>query len=318
MKLFNKKNDQKRVARRRLTQENPKAHQKDEGHAEYYSYRRNRTLTGSLSSNVSSATERSAELRSPRVQSHDLRRHRRRLSGLLFGSLSLAVFLGFLVYQSIGIVRVEPGAGVVARVDTDAYARLISGYLAVHPFERFRFSLDEVALARYLQDNGAPEVESVSPMSRYSGFGQTTLTLLYRHPVVSWNTGRSEMYVDKTGAAFERNYFANPDVKVIDKSGIQTSGNQVVTSGRFLGFMGKIIGRMSEQGLFISSITLPAGTTRQVEVTVQGLAYPIKFSTDRPTGEQAEDAGRAVRYLKNQGITAEYLDVRVGGKAYYK
>jgi hypothetical protein len=42
------------------------------------------------------------------------------------------------------------------------------------------------------------------------------------------------------------------------------------------------------------------------------------MSVDRPAGEQAEDAMRAIKYLQSKGMTPAYIDVRVGGKAYYK
>jgi hypothetical protein len=44
----------------------------------------------------------------------------------------------------------------------------------------------------------------------------------------------------------------------------------------------------------------------------------VKFSVDRAVGEQAEDAARAVRYLDGKGMSPEYLDVRISGKAFYK
>ena len=55
-----------------------------------YTYRRNRTLTGSLVSRVPSAGESKAQLRSPRMHAHDLRRTRRRVV------LSLGVVVGLL------------------------------------------------------------------------------------------------------------------------------------------------------------------------------------------------------------------------------
>ena len=92
----------------------------------------------------------------------------------------------------------------------------------------------------------------------------------------------------------------------------------MLASDRFIGFIGRTVSRLQTQGFTASKVVLPASTTRQLLVSIEGLPYPIKFSVDRSAGEQAEDAARSVRYLAGKGITPEYLDVRVPGKAYYK
>lgn len=286
--------------------------------ATVYPYRRNRTLTGSLSSRVVSANEKSSELKSARVQSHDLHRFRRRLMMLLGIILSIAMVLGFLMYQSIAKVRIVSATQITHAIDSDYYNQLVNQYLDAHPLERFRFSLNVDGLGAYLEDNGAPEVASVSPGVSYDGFGVGLLSIRFREPVVSWTASSIQQFVDETGTAFTKNYYADPSVVVTDQSGISTKGNQVLVSNRFLGFMGKVIGQMKKNELEIISITIPADTTRQIAVNLKGSSYPIKFSTDRSAGEQCEDAARSVRYLTVAGVKPQYLDVRVKGKAFYK
>ena len=152
----------------------------------------------------------------------------------------------------------------------------------------------------------------------FAGFGATTIELTVRKPTVAWRTGSTAVYVDDTGVAFSRNYYEPPSVKVVDQTGIVTEGNKVLASNRFLAFIGKLVGQMNYQQLPVEQVDLPPGTTRQVVVHVRGIGYPITFSIDRPVGEQAEDAARAVTYLRNRGEKPEYLDVRVSRKAFYK
>ena len=280
-----------------------------------YSFRRNRTLTGSLSSDVPSANEHNSELKSARVHTHHLRKHRRRATGAL-----VVVFLGvailcFMILQSIVKVQVATTADVP---DSSAYEQKIHDYLMRRPMERFRFSVNTEALAIYLQSQGMPEVKSVSEDVDQSGIGGASFSLLFRRPVVAWQTAGVKLYVDGLGNSFQRNYYEEPPVQVIDQTGIQTQNNQVLASNRFLGFIGKVVGKMNDNGFKVSQIVLPASTTRQVQVMSEGVAYPIKFSVDRSAGEQAEDAARAIKYLQSKNITPEYLDVRVSGKAYYK
>lgn len=281
-------------------------------------FQRNRTLTGSLSSDVRGAGERHAELRSPRVHAHDLRHRRRRLFGALIGVLMVVGALGFLVYQSIGLPKVALASPITPQ-DSKSYEDTIQKYLNSRPFERSRLTLDTIKLAAYLQENGHPEIASVSPILEFAGLGATNITLTPRQPVVSWHTGSATMYVDINGNAFERNYFSEPTIEVVDETGIQTSDNQVLVSNRFLAFIGKAVGRLADQGLTVTKIVLPSNTTRQIQVSLEGVGYPVKLSVDRPAGEQAQDAARSIRYLTKQGLQPkEYIDVRVGGRAYYK
>lgn len=283
-----------------------------------YAFRRNRTLTGSLSSDVASASERTAELRSSRVEVHHLRRHRKRLALVLLGVILIICSLAWLIYQSIATVSVVIVDTTTPPVDTAIYERGIQEYLNNHPLERNRATLDTDALTVYLQDNGLPEVLAVGVQDTPSGLGASTLRLTTRTPVVAWKTNAAYLYVDSTGVAFSRNYHAAPQVAVVDQTGIQATDNQVLASSRFLGFIGRVIGQLSTQGLTATQAVLPANTARQVVVSVEGVPYPIKFSADRPAGEQAEDAARAIRYLSSKGIQPEYLDVRVQNRAYYK
>ena len=282
-----------------------------------YTFRRNRTLTGSLVSEVGSAGEGRSELRSPRVQTHHLRRHRRRLGLVLFMVVAISAGLFWLVYQSVAVVRVVIDAPIPP-TETKLYEQKIQDYLNGHLFERNRVTLNTASLAEYLQDNGLPEVATATVNPEPAGIGVSTITLKARQPVVSWKTGPTQLFVDGEGVAFARNYYTPPTVEVVDETGIQAVDNKVLASDRFLGFIGRTVSRLQTQGFTASKVVLPVSTTRQLLVSIEALPYPIKFSVDRSAGEQAEDAARAIRYLDSRGVVPEYLDVRVAGRAYYK
>ncbi len=279
-------------------------------------FQRNRTLVGSLSSNVSSVNEHGAELRSPRVHAHHLRRHRRHAGAALLAVLAVCAGITYLMYESIITVAVTtdaPGA-----VNSSIYESAIHDYLVANPLQRFRFSLNVNTLTTYLQAHGYPEVRSIDSTVPYDGIGRATVHIAFRTPAVMWHTGTSTMYVDSKGNAFARNYYQQPSIEVVDQTGIPATGNQVLVSNLLLSFIGQVVGRMSENGFTVTQVILPANTTHEVQVSLQGVAYPIKLSIDRPVGEQAEDAARAIRYLASKGIGAQYLDVRVSGEAFYK
>lgn len=283
-----------------------------------YAFRRNRTLTGSLSSSVASANEHHSELRSARVQTHHLRRHRRRLVLALLGAICVVAGLTWLIWQSVVSVQVTVNNGASIPADTKPYTDEIQSYLTSYPFEHNRVTLNTGNLTTYVQNHGFPEVKQIELDPVHKQIGSATMIITMRRPVVSWKTGSTRLYVAGDGVAFQRNYYPDPTTEVIDQTGIQAVNNQVLASNRFLGFIGLVIGHLHTQGYSVSKVILPADTTHQLLVSIQGVGYPVKFSIDRPAADQAEDAARSIRYLASKGISPSYLDVRVSGRAYYK
>ncbi|MEO5950263.1 MAG: hypothetical protein ABIQ04_02335 [Candidatus Saccharimonadales bacterium] len=281
---------------------------------EKYSFRRNRTLTGSSSSRIASANEASAQMKSPRVHIHDLAKKRRHLGLTLFLVVAVLMILYGMLSQFT--------AGVSLRTDdittklNGSYSKIIQDYFNAQPIERFRFLLNIDHLSTYVQTM-APEVLSVTSTGS-NGVGTTNMTLTMRHPVAGWNIQGSKQYVDSSGTAFEQNYFAEPAVQIIDDSGVTVTSGQAVASNRFLSFVGRLVGSVKGQGYTAEQIIIPRGTTRQVELRLLGITYPIKFSIDRPVGEQTEDMSRALAYLKAQNVNPQYIDLRVSNKAFYK
>ena len=284
-------------------------------------FRRNRTLTGSLISSVPSPNpnEQSASLQSPRVQAHNLKRKRRSIRLALISALVLIAGLGWLLTQII----VEPKVQIVGtsndpEVQTAArdYAAAIQDYLSANPLERLAVNINANNLSRAIQSR-YPEVSSVSPPAK-GALWSADFSVNLRSPVVYWQSGNMKAYVDSTGVVFERNILGTSVIAVEDQTGIRASVGNSVISGRFLQFIGKVVGHFKENNLTVNKMILPASTTRQLLVSLDGVGYSIKMTVDRPAAGQVEDAVRSIRYLTNRGITAEYIDVRVGRRAFYK
>lgn len=279
---------------------------------ERYSFRRNRTLTGSVSSQVASATEKNANLKSARVQTHDLLHRRRQLGSMLLLVLASAGVLYYLISQFIAGVVVQ-SADVPS---TTIYQEAIQSYLAMQPAERLRFLLDVGHLNQYLQAK-TPEVAAVR-VEGAAGLGKTAFQLKMRQPVAGWNMYGQRRYVDATGVSFARNYYPAPSVQIVDDSGVQVQAGQTVASNRFLGFVGRVVGLANTQGYTVTQVAIPRGTTRQIDLRIDRVGYPVKLSVDRPASEQVEDMARAIAWFTAHGQTPQYLDVRVSGKGYYR
>ncbi len=310
MALFSKKQPNSPRRRQALPEQRTTAEELDQK----YTFRRNRTLTGSSSSHITSANDANAQMRSPRLQVHDLARQRRHLGGTL-----LIVFVGaaavyLLLSQFTATVQLRTD-DATTRLD-GPYEKVIQDYFGTQPIERLRFLLNIEHLTTYIK-TVTPEVQNVT-VTGSDGLGKTYVTLSMRRPIAGWNVGGVQQYVDDTGIAFKQNYFASPTVQIVDNSGVTVTNGQAIASNRFLGFVGRLVGLAKTRGYDVQQVIIPRGTTRQVELRLATISYPLKFSIDRPAGEQAEDMARTLNYLNTHGITPEYVDLRVSNKAFYK
>lgn len=313
MALFSKK--QPDMPRRRTQAANTSSERATESALdERYAFRRNRTLTGSSSSEVTSSNESAAHLKSPRVHAHELAQKRRHLGGILLFVITGGAALLGLISQFTASVVVTPQT---AQSKADPiYEKAIQDYFSSRPIERLRFLIDAQQLTEYVQTK-APEVAAIENGGS-AGFGASRFIAVMRKPIAGWSINGRQQYVDTTGTAFERNYYATPTVQIIDKSGVQVQAGQAVASNRFLGFVGRAVGLAKAQGYTVTQVIIPVGSTREVELRVEGVAFPIKLSVDREAGTQTEDMARVLRWLSGHSLTPEYLDVRISGKSYYK
>ena len=282
--------------------------------AERYAFQRNRTLTGSASSKVMSTNESRAWLKSSRVQAHELVRRRRHIGAVLALALVSAGGVFFLISQLTATVTVRV-QDITVQLDA-TYEQAIQEYFSERPIERLRFLLNSEALATYLHSK-TPEVAGVH-VEGPSGFGRSTFVLTMREPIAGWSIEGKQQYVDNTGTAFGHNYYTEPKVQIVDNSGLPLGNGQAVASNRFLGFVGRVVSLTKAQGYTAQQVIIPPSTTRQIEVRLEGISYPVKFSIDRGAGEQVEDMTRSLRWLSGRGIVPQYLDVRVSGRAFYR
>lgn len=312
MSLFSKK--QPDVPLRRRSQPETAERASSASLASRYNFRRNRTLTGSASSQVSTVGEAHAQLKSERVMAHDLVRQRRHIGLILSGVVIGCALLFGLVTQFTAHVELHTADLSVAL--SPSYNIAVEQYFNQQPIERFRFMLNMNHLSRYVQ-SVLPEVAAVQ-LDGSAGLGKTRFSLTMRQPIAGWSMGGSQEYVDGNGVSFARNYYATPAVQIVDNSGVQAVAGQAIASNQFLSFVGRVVGQAAKSNLVVTQVIIPEGTTRQIEVRLTGIAYPIKLSVDRPAGEQVEDMARSVAWLSSHGQSPQYLDVRTSGRAFYR
>lgn len=312
MSLFNKKKD---TPRRRITDDVVVDRQASSANV----FKRNRTLTGSTSNRFSAVGGASSDLESSRSMAHRLSMQRRKVASMLMIVVLVLVALWLIISHTTAYatITINDTSSIAKPIDKSRYSKVIQDYLGTDPIGRLSFFLDKSSLNSYVQSK-LPEVGSVTQRGM-DGLGGTNFAITMRRPVAGWQINKRQYFVDLNGVPFEKNYYLDPNVQIVDNSGVSVKNDATaIASSRFLAFVGKVVHQSSQNGYIVTSASLPYGTTRELEVRVKGLNYPVKFSIDRAVGEQVEDMAAALRYFVSHKMTPQYVDVRVSGKAYYK
>jgi len=313
MALLRKKSDSN-IPKRRMAQNTVRepAQSSDQN-----AFRRNRTLTGSTSSSISTSQHIQPDMLSARSHAHRLARIRRRIGSiLLVVALGIAVLYWLLTQLTATVTITFSDPTITHSTDTSIYQKAINDYLGIHPFSRLRFLLDLNDMSQYLAAN-VSEIDSVTSASM-GAISETDFTLAMRKPVAGWKIGSKQYYVDAKGVAFQRNFYGDPSVQIVDQSGAALQQGTLVASNEFLGFVGRVVSLSSARGYIVTDAILPEGTTRELEIRLKNVGPLVKLSIDRSAGEQVEDMARSLVYLTSKGQSPSYIDVRVSGKAFYQ
>jgi len=273
-----------------------------------YQFRRNQTLSGIKRPETEEVSER--------TRMHHLARRRRHAGLILTLVIVVIAVLGALLSQFTGRVIVAgSSAALNIPIKPDAYEKAINEYFGIHPVERLRFTLNEEALSEFVS-NELPEVSEVK-LTSTDNIVESNFTLTLRKPVAGWQINGRQFYVDQTGVVFQNNYYETPTVQIVDQSGVSPQQGSIVASARFLSFVGRVVALAGQGNYTVTQAILPTGTTRQLEIKLKDVQPLVKFSIDRGAGEQVEDMIRSLTYLQTQGKSAQYIDVRVEGRAVY-
>ena len=83
-------------------------------------------------------------------------------------------------------------------------------------------------------------------------------------------------------------------------------------------YIGRLVALIQQQGYNVERLELPALTSREVDVFLEGKGYRFKTTVDRDPAGQAADIRAIVAYLDAQQLQPQYVDVRVSSQAYYR
>mgnify|MGYP006876295320 CR=1 FL=1 len=317
MAIFSKKSDRTPPPpRRTISRASDDTTRVDERPRHTSQYRRGRTMAGSTSHTLRESHAHALHQATPREKMHHLANLRQKLIIMLVGLFVMVVVLGTLLQQFTASAAVELSGIARSVTSVRVYEASLQDYLSQRPLERFRFNIDHDAMTAFLHAKH-PEVESVVSEG-YESLATSRFEVTLRTPVVSWMVDEKIYYVDQYGVSFEKNVHDEPSVKIVDNSGVDYTSGAAIASERFLNFVGQAVARSNDAGVTVTEVSIPAGTSRQVALTLDGYEYEVIMSIDRSVGEQVEDMGRVVRHFNDQGRTPQYVDLRVKGKAFFR
>lgn len=309
MAVFSRKSKKQNNAPRRRSLENTADKSQQE-------FKRGRTMAGSTSHTLRTSQAHALQAATPREKVHHLSHMRRKLTTLLIGLLAATIGITIFLQQFTATVVVSfddmpHDAAMAAR-----YERSIQGYLSHNPLQRLRFNLNEASLTRHVQDEYA-EVRTVKSLG-FESLVTTEFEVSVREPVVSWQVDDAIYYVDANGVSFSRNYYSEPPVKIVDNSGVNYTTGTAIASERFLRFVGQAVAQAKERDIVVTEVSIPAGTSRQAALTIEGRPYQVIMSIDRSVGEQVEDMSNALSFFDTMDWHPTYVDLRVKGKAFFR
>jgi hypothetical protein len=314
MKLRRRKPDTSRLRQRHLIPDENL--QKPSG----YSYRARRS---DEEINVGRRAERKSLL-SPKLYSTRFWLQR---SGLI-------VLLIAILASAINILNLSPTATIMPVISKNstglvfnraAYAAAADRLLAGSLWNHNKVTIDTGQITRQLLAQ-FPELASVS----------VTVPLLTHHPIIYIEPAQAALIIKSSSAS---NSFVlnangralvtattNPLVPgqqalpvVTDLSGLKLVLGHQILSANTVSFVQTIVAQLTAKGYMVSSMTLPPAAS-ELDVTLTGKAYKIKFNLESNDPRQQVGTYLAmITQLQSQGITpAQYVDVRVDGRAFYQ
>ncbi len=160
-----------------------------------------------------------------------------------------------------------------------------------------------------------PSLRTVTVKRKW--FHTIVVTSTLKQASLGWSTGNQTYVLDKDGTVI--GVAAGPVIfpVVYDGSNLPVQVGQRVASVHFVEFASQIVAELAQSGIGVTRLDIKDTTFDLSAQTNKG--YRLLFDTNRSTSEEIADLKAVQRLLVAQKRTpAEYIDLRIAGKAYYK
>lgn len=219
------------------------------------------------------------------------------------------------------VILSMPNSKTTPLRDKAEYQAGAAEILSSSVFNRSKVTINTAAFTKAFT-NKYPEVGDVS----------VSLPLIGRRPVISIDTAEpvvvlssnNQLYVlDKRGKAImkaeELQTAARKSLPVVsDDSGMAVKTGQTVLPSDEIAFLITVLAQLKAKNIPVESITLPKAA-KEMQLRIAGQKYYVKFNfaTDPMVAVGSFLAVKA-KLEQSNTIPAEYIDVRVEERAYYK
>ncbi len=239
----------------------------------------------------------------------------------LLASLGILVSIGYTLSTDMNpkIIVSKDSESALMRQPA-AYQAAAKRYLQSNLLNRCKILIDSSNIKKKLL-NDYPELADAEVAVPLIG-RRPVISLAAARPAITLSAGHGAYVIDSRGRAIIKvEDSAGLDKglpAVTDQSGLDVQLNHSVLPSSSIAFIEIVTAQVKAKGLVPSSFTLPAAAN-ELLMRIEGKPYALKFNF---TGDPRLEAGTylAVRdNLEKRSITpAEYIDVRVPEKAYYK
>lgn len=245
---------------------------------------------------------------------------KRRARRFLFGFLNI-ILAGLLVAGLLYSLVVNPKPKLVLNStvyrNTSAYQQE-ADKLFTSIKNRNKLTFDSGSIAAGMKQR-FPEIAVVD--TELPVFSQkATLRLNIAPPSLKLNSGGRSYVVDAQGIVVqEAGSMASKNLpRVEDKSGYRVQIGKPVLNAEAVRFIKTLDVQCRQAGIAVDSYTLPPAA-QQIDLSTKDHSYFVKFYLGGDALTQAGQYLAARRHFsESKSLPAEYLDVRVAGKIFYK
>ena len=148
-------------------------------------------------------------------------------------------------------------------------------------------------------------------------FHTIVVTASLKQPSLGWNTGNQLYVLDSDGTVIGTQMGTVNFPVVYDGSNLPVQIGQKVVTPHFVEFVDQAVPSLRSLGISVTRLDIKDTTLDLTAQTSKG--YKILFDTSRAVGDELSDLHSVLALLVTQKKTpAEYIDLRIAGKAYYK
>jgi cell division septal protein FtsQ len=143
------------------------------------------------------------------------------------------------------------------------------------------------------------------------------ITTTLRQPSLGWSSGDQQYLLDIDGTAIGAFPAGSKLPVVTDGSNLPVNVGQQVAPASFVNFVMELVPVLAADGYGVTGLNISDTTFDLTVSTNKG--YQLVFDTTRTVGDEISDLKAVQALLVTQKQTpTKYIDLRIGGKAYWE